>query len=62
MKCPKCGARTQIKKTINKRFKTFRDRQCKKCGFKFETVEMVATDWNYKAVVKNIKKILDDIE
>jgi len=64
MKCPKCGSKTTVTKIFHKKTRTFRYRKCKnnKCGYKFKSVEMTATDWNYKAIVKKIKTIMDEVE
>lgn len=63
MKCPKCGSKTYVTQTIHKKSKTFRYRICKnnQCKYRFKSVEMTATDWNYKAIVNNIKKLIDDV-
>ena len=62
MQCPKCFSKTIVLKTIHKRDFTVRYRKCVKCNFKFTTKEDISSNWNYKAIVREIKKLLENIE
>jgi transcriptional regulator NrdR family protein len=41
---------------------TKRYRRCNKCGYKFKTSERIDSEWDYKIIVKKIKKLLEDVE
>ena len=64
MKCPKCGSRTYVVKTMMKKDFTIRIRKCTKrsCGYKFETIEQLSTGWDYKNIIKNIKEMIKDVK
>lgn len=64
MDCPKCGARTYVNQTFNKKYKVTRIRKCsnKKCNKSFKTVEMESTGWEYKAIVNKIKLLIKDVK
>ena len=61
MNCPKCKSKTEVEKTIIKRNKVFRYRRCKKCGYRFKTVEEISDGWDYKGVLKKIKAMIEDV-
>ena len=61
MNCPKCGSKTEVEKTIIKKEKTFRYRRCKKCGYRFKTVETISDGWDYKGLLKEIKAMIESI-
>ena len=49
-----------VNRTINKKGKVFRYRHCGKCKKSIKTVEMSWEGWNYKAMVDQIKKIVNE--
>ena len=59
MKCPKCGYdKTKTVWVRHKEKFTSRARECPKCGKRFQTKEMVSNEWDYKAIVLEIKELL----
>ena len=61
MYCPNCGGKTMVSRTILKKGKVFRYRQCTKCKKVFKTTEMPASDWNYRGIVEQIKRIVNEV-
>ena len=53
-----------VKNTIFKRGFTVRYREClnKKCRYRFKTKELIDSDWDYKTIVLQIKRIVKDIK
>ena len=62
MKCPKCGAKTYVTKSIEKKSFVVRRRKCNRCNRSFKTREMQDSDWMYKEILKDIKHQLDEIK
>jgi len=61
MRCQRCNGDTQVIRTINKKHFILRYRKCKKCGLIKRTKEMYDSGWDYKNVIKEIKKIVDEV-
>jgi len=61
MNCPICTDKALVGNTIYKRGKIFRYYKCKSCQHKFKTIEMLAEDWNYKAIVMKIKEMVEEL-
>ena len=61
MYCPKCKSKTDVEKTIVKEDKVFRYRKCRKCNWRFKTVEVVSDGWDYKGVLKRIKEMIEGV-
>ena len=61
MKCPKCGSKTRIIWVRHKKDFTVRSRECVKCGYRFVTKEATEDYWDYKNILYNIYKNLDEI-
>jgi len=64
MNCPKCGSRSHITKTFDKRDKVIRNRRCndKECKFKFTTTELISYGWEYRSIVKKVKELVRDVK
>lgn len=63
MRCPKCNSKDiQVKRTIKKKRFNIRYRVCNKCTYKFKTKEIYSDGWDYRKIVQNIKKMLEDID
>ena len=64
IECPKCGNSTFVIRTVDKASFTFRRRECKnkRCKYRFNTKEMLGTDWNYKAIAKKVSDIMKDVK
>jgi len=62
MKCPNCGSKTYVTKSIEKKDFVVRYRKCKKCGKSIRTREMKDSDWMYKEILKKIKEHLDEVK
>ena len=64
MKCPKCGAKSSVQNTIFKKDFTIRYRRClnKNCKNRFKTMEQVATGWDYRSIVKQMKDMLREVK
>jgi len=60
MECPKCGGKTYVTNSIEKKEFVIRYRTCRKCKKKFKTKEMTYDSWNYKSIVKDIKKMVEN--
>ena len=61
MICPKCGGKTYVTNSFEKKEFVARYRKCKVCGNSFKTREMKDSDWVYKEIVKKIKQDLEKI-
>jgi DNA-directed RNA polymerase subunit M/transcription elongation factor TFIIS len=62
MRCPKCKGYMRVTRTINKTGKVFRYRKCNKCGYSIKTTEIESYGWNYKSIVDEIKRIVDEVK
>jgi len=62
MLCPKCGGKTYVTNSIEKKDFVMRYRKCKKCKKTFKTKEMFSNEWIALQVLKSIKKQLNDME
>ncbi len=64
MRCPKCGEKSKVTKTIYKKEFTIRYRTCNnnKCKNRFKTMEQISTDWVYKSIVMRMKDMLKDVK
>ena len=64
MQCPKCGSRSVVLKTIHKKDFTVRYRKCisRSCNYRFTTKEEISSNWNFKSIVKEIKRLVDNID
>jgi len=64
MICPKCGSKTFVKNVREKKDFIWRLRECKKCGYRFETKEIYSDGWNWKRMYENlegkIEKLLEN--
>lgn len=62
MKCPKCSHETSIVNTIYKKDFTIRFRKCSNCHNSFKTIEQIATGWDYKNIVHEIKELVREVK
>jgi len=59
MLCPKCkNESTKVVKVFHKPSRTYRYRECKKCKFRFKTVELISDGTDYKHIVERIREIV----
>jgi len=63
MECPKCGSKTYVSNSIDKKYFVKRYRVCtaKRCKFRFTTTEIPESDWRYKNIVLKIRDLVKDV-
>jgi transcriptional regulator NrdR family protein len=61
MICPKCNNDTEVINTKNEDQQVIRYRQCISCKYRFKTLETQPDGWDYKAIVSNIKNIVENV-
>ena len=62
MRCPKCGGKSRVLNTTEKREFTTRYRECNKCHKKFSSRETYSDGINYKGLLKKIKELVKEVK
>ena len=61
VKCPKCNSnKTHTVWIRHKENWDVRERECSKCGYRFRTKEIIDEGWDYKAILMEIYKKLNE--
>ena len=61
IKCPKCGGKTAVDRTIFKNDRVFRYRRCYRCKNRFKTIEIENRGIDPMTIIKKIKDLVNDV-